>query len=62
LLWRGEAARLLAESGASAKELRAPRKQLYTDLAKVMTVSQITAAIREAMTQRPAWRDRPAHA
>lgn len=62
LLWRGEVASLLASVGASAKELRAPRKQLYASLAKVMTVGQITAAIRNSMMQRAAWRDHPTRA
>ena len=62
LLWHPEAAALLARYGASPKELRQSRKQLYTDLAAHMTVRELTAAIREFMLKRQAWRDRPAHA
>lgn len=62
LLWRSEAIELLSKSGFTPKQLRCPRKHLYEMLAGVMTPRQITAAIREAMARRKAWRDRPAHA
>jgi len=62
LLWRAEAASLLEQRGASPKELRAPRKQLYAMLASFMSARELTAAIREFMQQRSAWRDLPARA
>jgi hypothetical protein len=62
LLWRGEAADLLARHGASPRELRSPRKKLYAMLADFMSPKELTAAIREFMQQRQAWRDRPTHA
>lgn len=62
LLWRPEAIALLARLGASPKNLRQPRKLLYTQLAEVMTVEQLTTSIREFMLRRPTWRYPPAHA
>jgi hypothetical protein len=62
LLWKTEAAILLARFGVSPKELRQPRKYLYAQLAELMTVQQLTASIREFMMMRPAWRDLPARA
>jgi hypothetical protein len=62
LLWRAEAAALLARFGLSPKELRQSRKFLYARLAEVMTVQQLPAAIREFMEQRSAWRDPPKRA
>lgn len=61
LLWRSEVIELLSSRGFAAKQLRHPRKRLYEMLAEVMTPRQITAAIRAAMVNRKAWRDRPAH-
>jgi hypothetical protein len=62
LLWRAEAAALLARFGASPKELRQSRKFLYARLAEVMSVQQLSAAIREFMERRSAWRGPPEHA
>lgn len=62
LLWRPEALELLLRIGYAPKELRRPRKQLYEMLCEVQTLCEITAAIREFMGRRQAWRDRPAHA
>lgn len=62
LLWRPEAAALLARHGVEGKELRKPRKQLYEGIADLMTVPQLTAAIREFMQQRLAWRGPPVRA
>ena len=61
LLWRPEAVALLERHGYPAKELRQPRKQLYELLSEALTPREITAAIREFMPRRRAWRDRPAH-
>jgi hypothetical protein len=49
LLWRPEV-------------LRRPRKQLYEMLSEVLTLPEITAAIRTFMVQRQGWRDHPAPA
>lgn len=62
LLWRDEVINLLGQVGYAPKELRRPRKQLYEMLCEAMTLREITASIRTFMVQRPAWRDRPAHA
>jgi hypothetical protein len=62
LLWRAEAVALLARFDASPKELRQSRKLLYARLAELMTVQQLTTAIREFMERRSAWRDPPGRA
>jgi len=62
LLWRGEAIELLKRRGIPEKALRAPRKELYQALAQLMTISELTEAIREFMVLRPRWRYLPAHA
>ena len=62
LLWRPEAATLLARLGVDGKTLTMPRRQLYEALAELMTISQLTAAIREFMQRRRTWRDLPARA
>lgn len=56
LLWRPEAMALLSRFDSSKKVLNKPRKELYEALAALMTVSQLTAAIREFMQLRRAWR------
>ncbi|WP_336172961.1 sce7726 family protein [Ensifer sp. MJa1] len=62
LLWHSEAAELLAGFGASPRELKRSRLQLYIDLAAQMPISDLIAAIRRFMAQRSAWRGQPAHA
>lgn len=62
LLWRPEVIDLLARIGYAPKELRRPRKQLYEMLCEVLTLREITIAIREFMEHRRTWRDHPAHA
>jgi hypothetical protein len=56
LLWRPEAIALLSRFESSKKMLNKPRKELYEALAAVMTIPQLTAAIREFMLLRRAWR------
>jgi hypothetical protein len=56
LLWKSEAADLLASFGASSSEIRQPRKLLYAALAERMSAKQLTAAIRNSMVQRSGWR------
>lgn len=62
LLWHAEAAELLAGFGASPRELKRSRLQLYIDLAAQMPIADLITAIRNFMVQRSAWRDQPARA
>ena len=62
LLWHSEAAELLAGFGASPRELKRSRLQLYIDLAAQMPIADLITAIRNFMVQRSAWRDQPARA
>jgi hypothetical protein len=62
LLWRPEAVELLARFDVDKKLLNKSRKQLYSMLAELMTVSQLTAAIREFMQRRHTWRGLPTRA
>ena len=62
LLWRPEVLDLLTRIGYAPKELRHPRKRLYEMLCEVLTTRELTAAIREFMACRQAWRDHPAPA
>lgn len=57
LLWRDEAQSYLAQRGAAAKELRAPRAELYRQLVEDVTEQQLVAFIKSSMMQRRAWRD-----
>ena len=61
LLWRPEVLDLLSRVGFASRQLRGPRIQLYEMLCEVMTVREITAAIREFMGVRQTWRDHLAH-
>lgn len=62
LLWRPEVLDLLSQIGYTPKELRRPRKQLYEMLSEILTTREITAAIREFMVCRQAWRGHQVHA
>jgi hypothetical protein len=62
LLWRPEAVALLSRFESRKKILNKPRKELYEALASLMTVRQLTIAIREFMQLRRAWRDPQARA
>lgn len=57
LLWRSEVLELLTKIGYSPKELRRSRKELYKTLCEVMTIRDITDAIRDFMKHRHSWRD-----
>lgn len=57
LLWRDEAQSYLAKQGAAAKDLRAPRAELYRQLVEDVTEQQLVALIKSSMMQRRAWRD-----
>lgn len=56
LLWRREARTALAERGTARRELRVPRKDLYRLLVEQVSVSELTALIRESMSRREGWR------
>jgi hypothetical protein len=58
LLWRSEVESALEKCGLEARELRRPRRELYEMLAELMTLREITALIRNAMSRRKDWRDR----
>jgi hypothetical protein len=62
LLWRQEAVALLAKHVPEAKLSKLPRRELYKSLSELLSVPQLTAAIREFMQQRQTWRCPPAHA
>ncbi len=59
LLWRREAVLLLSRFEHNQKLLTKPRKQLYEALAKELTVTELTAEIREFMKLRGDWRCPP---
>ena len=59
LLWRCEARSALAERGATKRDLRAPRKDLYRLLVEQVSVSELTALIRRSMIRRRVWRGHP---
>jgi hypothetical protein len=56
LLWHSEAVSLLSHFKLPPRELRRPRKHLYTMIAELMTPKEITASIRHFMGLRPTWR------
>jgi hypothetical protein len=60
LLWRDEAASILAGEGVAPRELRKPRRKLYEMIADRMTPKALTHSIKAVMVQRSTWRDRPA--
>jgi hypothetical protein len=62
LLWRPEAVALLSRFELQKRILNKPRRELYEALAGLMTIPQLTAAIRGFMQQRRAWRGPPARA
>lgn len=62
LLWRPEALALLTRLGVSGRTAKMSRKELYEVVAAHLNVKQLTAAIRESMQQRRAWRDPQVHA
>lgn len=57
LLWRDEVHSYLRMRGASAKELRAPRVELYRQLVSQVSERELVAFIKSSMMQRQAWRD-----
>jgi len=56
LLWRPEALTLLSRFNPDHKMTKRPRRELYRELAALMTVSQLTTSIREFMQLRRTWR------
>ena len=59
LLWRSEAQAALAMKGATRRDLRAPRQDLYQQLVAQVSTSELVTLIRKSMITRKAWRDRP---
>ena len=57
LLWREEVQALLKQRGASAAEVRAPRKDLYKLLVDAVPTDQLATSIKQAMLSRKNWRD-----
>lgn len=56
LLWRAEAAEVLARMNETGATLRRPRAALYTRLGELMTTGELTAVAREFMLKRQDWR------
>jgi hypothetical protein len=62
LLWRKEAIELLTRLQVPSKAMKAPRKELYSIVAELMSIPQITTSIREFMVLRQKWRGLPVRA
>ena len=62
LLWRPEAIALLSKYVPEAKLGKLPRRELYKSLSELLSVPELTTAIREFMQRRQTWRCPPAHA
>ncbi|MEQ1607876.1 MAG: sce7726 family protein [Hyphomonadaceae bacterium] len=56
LLWRAEAAEVLARFNEAAPVLRRPRAELYRRLGQLMTTGELTAVARQFMLKRQDWR------
>lgn len=59
LMWRDEVHAVLSEMGCESRLLRAPRTALYTELARRMPKTRLTALVRATLKSRTNWRDRP---
>jgi hypothetical protein len=57
LLWREEAVQLLRQREIAPSVLRKSRKELYEVIGTLLTVPELTAAIRSFMLIRRDWRD-----
>ncbi len=57
LLWRDEAQGYLQQFGASRKQLRAPRAELYRQLIETVSERELVSLIKSSMMLRRAWRD-----
>jgi hypothetical protein len=56
LLWRDEAVAILEAAGATKKDLKGSRVQLYALLSQVLPLPQLRSEIREALKRRTTWR------
>lgn len=56
LLWRDEAVDILEAAGATKKELKGSRAQLYALLTQALSSSQLRLEIRAALRRRTTWR------
>jgi hypothetical protein len=56
LLWRPEVVELLARLDAPKALLRKSRVDMYDFVAETMTISEITAYVRECLVRRGTWR------
>lgn len=59
LMWRDEAAAVLATMGCEPGLLRSPRAVLYAELARRLPKARLSALVRETLKARGNWRDRP---
>jgi hypothetical protein len=59
LLWKSEALSLLSRFNSNHKMEKRARREIYHELAALMTISQLTTSIREFMQLRRAWRGPP---
>ena len=57
LLWHSEVSEYLSLKGYPPKLLRGSRLQLYNLLCEILSPKEITALIRQFMSNRPVWRD-----
>ena len=56
LLWRDEALAILGEVGGAAGLRSKPRRDLYRELVRRLTGTQLRTRVREALKKRPSWR------
>ena len=59
LMWRDEVHAVLWAMGCEAKLLRAPRIELYAELAERLPKARLAALVRATLKARTSWRDRP---
>lgn len=57
LLWRNEAAEMLAKLGEPKRILREPRAKLYERLTEILELPQLQRRVRNCLRQRKNWRD-----
>jgi hypothetical protein len=57
LLWKSEAAAMLARLGEPKRILREPRAKLYERLTEILELSQLQRRVRNCLRRRKNWRD-----
>jgi hypothetical protein len=57
LLWKTEAAAILAKLGEPKRMLREPRAKLYERLTEILELPQLQQRVRNCLRQRKNWRD-----